>query len=773
MTDEPGDSADAHQRFIIALSEAFLRAERRLGHSIKRSELAKRMNVSTASLYAYLNGTTLPNSAVLDRLISELGIVGREAGVLGTLRDHSEIARRTGKRGTEQAQPTDDSKSWPSPAQLPPVPRLFAGRAEEIKLLDSLLTETSHGATIALITGTAGVGKTTLALHWCHGAAQHFPDGQLYVNLRGYDDSAAVDTEEALHRFLAALGISHTSIPPGLDTKAALYRSILATKRILILIDNAETAAHARPLLPGSGACLAVVTSRDRLHALSVREGAQRISLDLPTHDDARAQLAQRIRDTRIRDEPGAVDDLIRLCARLPLALSLVSARAADERALSLAELATELDADRRRLDLLDDDDVGLRTVFRWSYVTLGERESQLFRALGIHPGTDIDRYASAALLGSEVPPDAEIRRLRDAHLVTAGTGGRFTMHDLLRNFATELVTHNAQERVAMIGRLADYYVGAAALANKCIQPCRTDEHPPVRPIAPLPPLTTYEQGMEWFTGELTALHGVIRLTADAHLEPQAWQLAWACVTFLRRTGRRTDRAAMQEIALSAAAGHGDRHAYATTLRLLADARARLGEHETALELLRMSLQDCTDLDDRDGIRQAHLSFARVYDAQALHVDALRHARSAMRAADECASHLARADGLTSVAKQYCALGGYDEALRLATRALHIYAEIQYSEGQADTLVTIARAQAGLRRFHDAAHSAERALALERSLGDRFWEAYVLNLLADIKRELGDHRACAWLREQSTEIFNCLGYGVETRPEGGQARETS
>ncbi|NRQ40467.1 transcriptional regulator, partial [Nonomuraea sp. NN258] len=374
-------------------------------------------------------------------LLGELGI---EPGPQ-LRRVHEQILR--GDPVPSAAVVTD--RAMPVPAQLPYGLLDFAGRHAELDRLDELCPDEGPGGgparavVISAIGGMAGVGKTTLAVHWAHRVRDRFPGGQLYVNLRGYDPGgSAMDPAEAIRGFLDAFGVPPERVPIGLEGQAALYRSLLAGRRVLIILDNAENAEQVRPLLPGSPGCLVLVTSRDQLSGLVVAEGAQPLSVGLLTPDEARQLLARRLSQGRVRAESGAVDEIIELCGRLPLALAIVAARAATNPGFPLALLAGELRAAKGRLDPFHSTDrsTDMRSVFSWSLQRLSGAAQRLFRLLGLHPGPRISAYAAASLAGTPVTEArAALTELARANLVTEPAPGRFTCHDLLRAYAGEL----------------------------------------------------------------------------------------------------------------------------------------------------------------------------------------------------------------------------------------------------------------------------------------------------------------------------------------------
>ena len=383
------------------------------------------------------------------------------------------------------ADPTPEPVRRPSaaarivPRQLPPPNTQFVGRAEEVRRLSAQF-ETGTGSpvtVISAISGTAGIGKTALALHWGHAHADRFPDGQLYVNLRGFDPAdAPLPPLAAMRGFLAALGARN--IPAGRDEQIALYRTHLAGRRMLVVLDNARDAEQVRPLLPGAPGCAVLVTSRDQLAGLVALDGAVPLTLDLLTHDEARDLLIRRLGRDRVEREPADVDELIDRCARLPLALNIAAAHAALHPNRPLAAFVDELRDSRRRLDALTTGEAAadVRGVFSWSYHTLSPAAARVFRLLGVHPGQDSSLLAAASLAGHD--PDTTRRTLDEltcAHLIIEHSPGRYALHDLLRAYAAEQasVHDDDTERRAALQRLVDFYTHTACAAEVVLTPYR------------------------------------------------------------------------------------------------------------------------------------------------------------------------------------------------------------------------------------------------------------------------------------------------------------
>ncbi|HEY2551100.1 MAG TPA: BTAD domain-containing putative transcriptional regulator, partial [Streptosporangiaceae bacterium] len=419
----------------------------------------------------------------------------------GGLEPQPDAARSQAAPGVAASFPASGGESgqpdFVVPRQLPAAVPYFTGRAAELAQLTRLLGSPEAGRTVVIsaIAGTAGIGKTAFALYWAHQVADQFPDGQLYVNLQGFGPAEAqLSPTAAVRLFLDGLGVSNERMPADPAAQAALYRSLLAGRRLLIVLDNAREPAQVRPLLPGAPGCLVLVTSRDQLTGLAAADGARLISLDVLAEPEARAVLALRIGDARAAAEPAAVAELTGLCARLPLALSIVAARAAAQPSLPLAALAAEIRTTMARLDALGTGDpaTDLRTVLSWSVRQLSEPSARMFRLLSAHPGPDITVPAAASL--AAVPQSAAEQALRDlgrAHLIGEPSPGRFAFHDLLRAYAGEQAAELETEvgRRAALHRVLDHYLYSASNASQLLTVRRLIRLSPMQPgVAPEQP---------------------------------------------------------------------------------------------------------------------------------------------------------------------------------------------------------------------------------------------------------------------------------------------
>jgi DNA-binding SARP family transcriptional activator len=498
-------------------------------------------------------------------LADELGIDPSQA-----LRDlHAAILRQDSSLDAPAPQVTlrPAGPAAPVPGQLPPTVAGFAGRDAELARLDAVLPQAARSgppgsAVIATIVGTAGVGKTALAVHWAHRVRGRFPDGQLYANLRGFDRCGPpADPARVLRGFLDAFGVPPEQIPAGLDAQAALYRSLLADQRVLVVLDNARDAGQVRPLLPGSPGCLALVTSRSHLTGLVAAEGAIPLGLDLLTVSEAQDLLARRLGADRVASEPEAAGEIIERSARLPLALTIAAARAATRPGFPLAATAAELRGATTVLDPFDGGELATnaRAVFSWSYCALSTDGARLFRLLGLHPGPDVTVAAAASLAG--IPAErarALLAELARAHLVTEHRPGRYALHDLLRAYARERAHTQLSDgiRDAAVGRVLDHYLHTAHAAVTVLDPCFAPADPaPPQPGVVVDQPATAEDALGWFLAERATLLAAVPMAAEAGYAAHAWPLAGALAAFLLRVGEQQQ----QEVLLAGAAGAGVR----------------------------------------------------------------------------------------------------------------------------------------------------------------------------------------------------------------------
>jgi DNA-binding SARP family transcriptional activator len=643
----------------------------------------------------------------------------------------------------------------PVPAQLPRSLPDFVGRETDLGVLDSLLdlewAADGRAIDIVTISGMAGVGKTALAAHWAHRARARFPDGQLYVNLRGFDlRGSAIDPAEVIRAFLDGLGMPSQRVPSNPESQAALYRSLLADRRVLILLDNARDDEQVRPLLPGGSGCLVLVTSRSELPGLVAYEGAQPLALGLLSVPESRRLLARRLGEARTAAEPEAVNDIITSCARLPLALTIAAARAAVHPGFSLEALAGELREVRGRLDAFDGGDrsTDVRAVFSWSYEALTPEAARLFRLLGLHPGPDLSASAAASLAGT---PRSALRRalahLVRAHLLTERLPGRFALHDLLRLYAAELAEEHDSpaERTAALRRLANHYERTAARAQELLNPYHDDPMPPAdpEPGVTVDELGTHEQAFAWFDQERAVLLAVIRRAAESP-GARSRQLICSLGPFLEYQGDWQE----WRVALEACRRNADPVDEARLVRLLGRVNVRLGRFAEAERFLYEALALYCGMGDLVGQAQTHRDLCWHHDREGRHREALAHAEQSLELFRAAGHRSGEGRSLNAIGWFHIALGDYARGVADCSAALDLQCEINDRYGQAETWDSLGYAFRHLDRAIEAVACYERSLALYRDFGDRYNEADSLAYLGDANLAAGDPRAAgaAWSR---------------------------
>ncbi len=564
---------------------------------------------------------------------------------------------------------------------------------------------------ISAIAGTAGVGKTALAVQWAHQVAERFPDGQLYANLRGYDPGQPVRAGDALGRFLRALGVPGPDVPADDEERAACYRSLLAGRRILIVLDNATDADQVRPLLPGTPGSLAVVTSRDSLAGLVARDGARRLNLDvLPM--PAAISLLRTLIGARVDAEPEAAAALAARCCRLPLALRVAAELAASRPVASLASLAAELTSQQRRLDVLEaggDGRTAMRAVFSWSLRHLDPDVVRAFRLAGLHPGPDFDSSGAAALFATSAGQTAYLLdRLLRAHLIERPVPERYAMHDLLRDYACELAAQGETDAgCAALTRLFDYYLHSVGSAMATLYPAETDQRPelqaPPAGAAGLTDLTDPDVARAWLAVELPSLVAAVAHAAAHGWPEHAISLAATTFRYLEPGGHLTETLIVHESAISAARQSGDAAAEARAMINLGAAEMR---------------------QRRDQEAAAHFLYARE----------LSH-RIGDRASE------ARALGNLGVIAHW--QGRLDQAARYYEQALNLQREAGNRTGEITGLCNLAATQIRLDQHEKAAACLGHALAAAREIGHQDGEAYVLVNLGDLSLRQGDWQQAA------------------------------
>jgi DNA-binding SARP family transcriptional activator len=656
------------------------------------------------------------------------------------------------------------------PRQLPATIAGFAGREIELaalaQILDGAGTRAAGTVAISAIGGTAGVGKTALAIHWAHQVAERFEDGQLYLNLRGYGPAGSppATPAEAIRALLAAFGVPPERIPPGLDAQAGLYRSLLADRRMLIVLDNAHDEQQVRPLLPAGGGCLIIVTSRHQLAGLAASDGARLVSLDVLSPGEATEMLTTRLGAQRAAAEPEAVGEIVRLCARLPLALAVAAARAEARPSFPLATLAAELRDAHGRLDALDAGDpaASVRAVFSWSIQQLSPAAARMFRLLGIHPGPDITASAAASLAGLD-PHQARplLRELSRGHLLTEHTPGRYVCHDLLRAYAADQAhaTDSDSDRHEATARLLAHYLHTAHAAALLLKPSRE----PVTIAASRPGVTPehlddYQQALAWFEAEHQVLMAAVSLAAAAGFGVHAWQISWTMTPFLKLRAQWQDQAAIHLTALAAATRLGDTAGQAMSRRFLGDAYARLADYGEARAHLTACLELYRELGDRAGEARAHQSLGWLAVTQGRHDDALSHSEQALHLFQVIAHQAGQAQMLGNIGWCHAQLGDHEQARLFCQQALAMWRQAGNRHDEAHAWDNLGFAEQHLGRHDQAVTSFQHALGTFREFGDRYYEAKTLTRLADSYHAMGEPQQAREARQQALEILDDLGH---------------
>ncbi|GIJ62606.1 AfsR/SARP family transcriptional regulator [Virgisporangium aurantiacum] len=699
---------------------------------------------------------------VRDRLVDELGM--DPTAELGRL--HQRILASDPALSPERpaAAPgdgaADGTAGRPVPRQLPAPPAVFTGREAALSRLDGL----TSGA--AVVSGCAGVGKSALAVYWAHRVAARFPDGQLYVNLRGFDpDGAVAAPAEVVRGFLDALGVSARRLPIDLAAQTALFRSLLAGRRVLVVLDNARDAAQVRPLLPGSPGCLTVVTSRNQLGGLVVVDHAEPVPLDLFTDAEARAFLTRRLGAGRIAGEPTAVAEIVRRCGRLPLALAVVAARAAAHPGFRLADVAAELGGG---LDSFDGGDphADVRAVFSWSYRALSPAGARLFRLLGLHPGPAFDTDAAASVAGMPAPAvRRSLTELTRAHLLTERASGRYVMHDLLHAYAAEQV--EGAEKAAAAVRILDHYLHTAYAADRMLYPYRDPVvlSEPAAGVA-VGALGDRAAAMTWLRTAHGTLVGAVEWAARTGHDRHCWELAWSLTSYFNLSGGWTDQVAVQRTALSAATRLGDDTALAHVHRNLGRAHTQLGRLDEARTHLDQALSLFRAVGDRANEAQTQVNVARVLERQGRDVEAL-HCDQRSLDLYRAAGHLTgQARALNNVAWMLTRLGDVDLARTLCREALRINEDIGNRHGAATNWQSIGHLELAAGAYRTAVDGCRRALDLFAEIDDLAGTADTLVCLGEAYHADGDPAAADDTWRRALTLLDEMGHPEADRVRG-------
>jgi DNA-binding SARP family transcriptional activator/Tfp pilus assembly protein PilF len=648
----------------------------------------------------------------------------------------------------------------PVPRELPAVPPVFIGRDDALGLLDR------SDRPVLVITGAGGVGKSTTALHWAHLAAHRFPDGQLHAELHGFSPQGApTDPADVLARFLQALGVPPREIPEGLDARAALYRTVSADRRLLVVLDNARDTAQVTPLLPGAGPARTLVTSRNRLTGLFVAHRAGAVALPLLTAPEAHRLLAARLGAAALEREPEAAEAIVDACAGLPLALAVASARAEIEPDRPLAELAAQLRGEGL-LDALDTGEAGggVRAVISWSYRSVGREAARLFRALTAVPGPTASVEAAASLAGVPVPA---ARRLLDelagARLAVETAPGRFDAHDLLRAFAVERaeIEDAPKRREAALRRLVLHYLHSAHLASRLLVPGRPplEDLPDAGPAVAVAPLTTSAEAQAWYDAETTALIALVERCGDLGWDDLCWPLAWTAMETLQRRNRWRAWMAVEQRALASAERLGNRRWQAHSQRRLGRILGLLGELDEARAKFELALAVFAELGDAQGEAAGFKNLGHIEYLQGRHQAAVDCNVAALERYERLGDVNGQADALNNIGWCLAQLGEYDEAERRCRQGMDLYIGLGSGDGTAvcwDTLGYI-HAERGARDVAESCYL--RALEFyESPEGNPYTASETLVNLAENHVAKDEHDAAKDAYRRALEILERLGH---------------
>jgi tetratricopeptide (TPR) repeat protein len=731
---------------------------------VSLADLAGRVDLPRSTVHTHVSGKTIPPPDVLDAIVIALGADAGEqrawAEAWHRVCDHVVEQRRAARHGLASG-----GSRRLIPRQLPTDIGGFTGRVAELAALDALLAGDRPAAAppIAVVSGPAGVGKTALTVHWAHRVADRFPDGQLYVNLQGFDpDGRVLDPAEAVRGFLDALDVAPQRIPSGLAAQTALYRSMITGRRMLIVLDNARDAGQARALLPGAAGCLTVVTSRSLLTGLIAGHGARPVTVDLLPTPDARHLLTARIGAPRMAAEPRAAEEIMTHCAGLPLALAIVAARIAAYPRLSLRGMAAELADSASRLDALADDDpqTDVRAVLSWSYRTLPAAEARLFRLLGLHFEADIT-VPAAASLGALTAARArsQLGALHRANLIIERAPGRYTLHDLLRVYAAELAHHTDSDeyRRLVTDRMLDHYLHTAYAAAQVVYPNRD----PITLAGPGPGVTPeahtdHDAALAWLTVEYPVLLAALQYALAAGRYRHTWQLAWTLFHFLYQHGRWHDWAMAGQAAVTAADRLSDPSVQARAHGNLANAYGQLGRLEEARSHLGRALDLATRNGDQAGQANTHRTLAHLWSREGRHHEALDHATQALTLFRQAGHRTGQARALNAIGWYRTQLGEHRQALTYCQQALALLEQLGDDNGQAGTWDSLGHIHLQLDQHAEAVSCYQRCIDLCRKQDDRYGQATALTHLGDAYDTAADRDSAAEAWRQALAILTDL-----------------
>jgi tetratricopeptide (TPR) repeat protein len=759
-----------------------LLASRRQAAGLSQAELAERSGMSVRAISNLERGRTLwPHPDSVQRLADALGLTAADRAGFGAA-----AGRRLARGGAEAAGTgeaagegggggagTGESGAGETPViprRLPGAVRQFTGRKNELALLTGLLDQAAAGeppaATIAVIAGMGGVGKTALAIRWAHQAAPRFPGGQLYADLHGYDPSAApVPAGDVLAGFLRALGVAGSDVPDTVDERAAAYRSLLASRRVLVVLDNARDTGQVRPLLPGDPGCMTVVTSRDALGGLVAGDGAERLTLD-PLPLPEAVDLLGGLIGGRVADDPDAAARLAHQCGRLPLALRVAAELAATRGGATLADLTGELADMRHRLEVLQtggDQRTTVRAVFTWSYQDLNPAAASLFRLLGLQPGPDIPAAAAARLAGLPMAEaQAAADQLTRAHLLQEQVPGRFSSHDLIRVYAAEqAAAHDSEpQRTAALSRLLGYYLDTAVRAVELLYPGGPGQPPGdgAGPVPePDPAVRDRPAALAWLDAERANLAAAATYAARNGLPRYAIGLSATLFWHLSYGAHLPEAHAIHSAAALAAAQAQDRRAQAHALINLGGVALRQSRTSEAADHYRQALDLCRDCGDRFGELRARASLASVEQRESRYEQAAGHYRQVLPLCRELGIRTHEIRVLTSLGQIDLLRGEHDQAAASFQQAVDLCQEAGDHNSRADALLGLAEVDLDQGRYRQARARLEEARAVYAGTGNLSSDVHALYYQGLLELREGHHRQAASLLQRARDAFRDSG----------------
>ncbi|MFE3111786.1 ATP-binding protein [Kitasatospora indigofera] len=715
--------------------------EARLRGQFTLEGLAQASGVSVRAIGDMERGRSLPRQATLNELMDVLELEGTARRLLV----------QASTRRTQQV-----------PQQLPPDLAAFRGRESE---LAGVLGHTDRASgkgghvVISAIGGMAGVGKTALAVHWAHQVADRFPDGQMYVNLRGFEDARSpLDPGAALGGFLRALGVASNEIPPGTEERTAMFRKRTRDRRMIVLLDNARSAEQVRPLLPASPGCLTIITSRNQLAGLAATDGAALVGLDVWTEAEAVAALSARIGEQRCLAEPEAAAELVGLCGRLPLAVAVVAAQLSAAPMMSLSTAVRELRRTEPRLDALAGEDrrADVRAVLSLSYHSLTHQAARFFRSLALHPGPAVSAEAAASLAGVELPAARRhLRELTSASLLSRDADGRYVLHDLLRAYGAELARQEGDDLLAARTRLLDYLRRNAHAANHYLSrslalPISAPE-PGVVQVA----FESREDALDWYGQEDPAFLAVQRSAADPALRRHRLDLTLEWASYNEVEGRWSEEIAASGTALEAALEADDPVTINRAGHNLVRALIETGRLQDVDGPLGLVLQHLGRLPvERRARAERDVSWVYLYLERP--AEGLRHALEALTVARSLGQHNEVGRALTDAAWRLVQLGDHQEAVARCEEAIPILREAGDRRYEAGAWGTIAYAHQDLGNLQDAIAGHRRALEVFEEMHDRYNMAEALDNLASAQADLGAKEEARTNWNRAAELFTQL-----------------